>query len=146
MGYPEDIHMVELMLTRILPMMFEDADHYLRSPEHRDSGVATVSARITFCQSYSSEVGRRLREAIKTTHQEVIRETEEQGEAPVGSTEIALKEKAVAVRDYVKFEFQRMGVRGSWSGSNTSNWSGSAHDSGRRAAQEANLFGRKELS
>lgn len=146
MGYPEDIHMVELMLSRVLPMMFEDADDYLRSPEHRYSGVANVSARITFCKSYAGEVGRRLREAVKATQDEVAHETEGQGTAPVGSTEIALATKAVEVKDYVKYEFQRLGVRGHWSGSRTSNWSGSAHDSGRRAAREANLFGRKELT
>ena len=146
MGFPEDVHMVELMLSRVLPMMFEDADTYLRSPEHRESGVAAVSARITFCKSYAREVGSRLKEAIQTTQDEAVHETEGQGEAPAGSTEIALQAKAVEVQDYVKYEFKRLGVRGSWSGSRTSNGSGSAHDSGRRAAREANLFGRKELT
>lgn len=146
MGFPEDVYMVELMLSRVLPMMFEDADTYLRSPEHRASGVATVSARITFCKSYALEVGRRLREAIDTTREEAFEEElKEPGGASAGSTEIALMEKAVEVQDYVKYEFKRLGVRGSWSGSRTSNWSESAYDSGRRAAQEANLFGNKSL-
>lgn len=146
MGYPEDIHMVELMLSRVLPMMFDDADAYVRSPEHKMSGVASVSARITFCKSYALEVGRRLRAAFEDTRDEITHESEEQGEAPAGSTEIALATKAVEVQDYVQYEFKRLGVRGSWSGSRTSNWSGSAHDSGRRAAQQANIFGRKELA
>lgn len=146
MGYPEDIHMVELMLSRVLPMMFDDADAYLRTPEHKMSGVASVSARITFCKSYAHEVGRRLRAAFEDTRDEITHESEGQGESPAGSTEIALMEKAVEVRDYAEHEFKRLGVRGSWSGSRTSNWSGSAYDSGRRAAQEANLFGRKELA
>ena len=146
MGYPEDIHMVELMLSRVLPMMFDDADAYVRSPEHRMSGVASVSARITFCKAYAHEVGFRLREAFESTREEAFEEElKEPGGASVGSTEIALMEKAVEVQDYVKYEFKRLGVRGSWSGSRTSNWSGSAHESGRRAAQEANLFGRREL-
>lgn len=146
MGYPEDIHMVELMLSRVLPMMFDDADAYVRSPERRESGVAAVSARITFCKSYALEVGRRLRVAFEDTRDEIMHKSEEKGEAPAGSTEIALATKAVEVQDYVQYEFKRLGVRGSWSGSRTSNWSGDAHDSGRRAAREANLFGRKELS
>lgn len=142
LGFPEDIHLTELMLTRISPMMFEEADRYLKSPEHKRSGTATVSARITFCKHFAWEVGKRLKEAVKQTEQRIA-ETREIGAA---STELALREKALEVADYVAYEHKRLGVRGSWSGSNTSKWSGSAASAGETAAQNANLFGRKELN
>jgi hypothetical protein len=61
------------------------------------------------------------------------------------STELVMREKAVEVRDYVAYEFKRQGVKGSWQGSSTSNWNGGAADAGKSAAQNANLYGRKEL-
>jgi hypothetical protein len=140
-GFPEDVHLTELMINRVTPMMFEEADRYLRSTEHRLSGIASISARITFCQYFSREVGNRLRRAVKQTEKEMMALTD--GSAT--STELALREKAVEVADYVAHEFRRQGVRGSWKGSNTSNWSGGAADAGRSAAQNANLYGRKEL-
>jgi hypothetical protein len=144
-GFSEDVYLTELMFTRVTPMMFEEADRYLRSPEHRLSGVASVSARITFCQNFAWEVGNRLREAVKQTEKEMVETLAlTDGNASV-STELALREKAVEVADYVAHEFKRQGVRGSWKGSNTSNWSGGAASAGKSAAQNANLYGRKEL-
>jgi hypothetical protein len=144
-GFSEDVYLTELMFTRVTPMMFEEADRYLRSPEHRLSGVASVSARITFCQNFAWEVGNRLREAVKQTEKEMVETLAlTDGNASV-STELALREKAVEVADYVAHEFKRQGVRGSWKGSNTSNWSGGAASAGKSAAQNANLYGRREL-
>lgn len=142
-GFPEDVHLTELMLTRVTPMMFEEADRYLKSPEHKASGVATVSARITFCKNFAWEVGRRLKRAVEQTEREVA-ETLALTDGSV-STEIALREKAIEVDDYVAYEFKRQGVRGSWSGSRTGNWSSSAALAGETAAKNANLHGRKEL-
>lgn len=142
-GFPEDITLTELMMTRVTPMMFEAADEYLKSPEHKMTGVASVSARITFCKNFAYEVGNRLKEAVAQTEtrmQETLAITD--GST---STEIALREKQVEVADYAAYEFKRMGVRGSWKGSNTSNWSGTAAMAGKSAAQSADLFGRKEL-
>jgi putative metallohydrolase (TIGR04338 family) len=140
-GFPEDVNLTELMINRVTPMMFEEADRYLRSEEHRVSGTATVSARITFCQNFAWEVGRRLREAVKQTEKEIMALTD----GSAASTEIALRDKAVEVLDYVAYEFKRQGVKGAWRGSNTSNWSGTAAVAGQNAAQKANLYGRKEL-
>ena len=140
-GFPEDIDLTELMLSRVTPMMFEEADAYLKSPEHRSSGVAGVSARITFCKSFAWEVGHRLKEAVTTTEREVLAIAGEQA----ASTELALREKAVEVKDYVAHEFKRQGVRGSWKGSNTGSHSEDAYSAGKRSAQQANLFGRKEI-
>lgn len=143
-GFPEDIHLTELMVTRVTPMMFEASDAYLKSPEHKASGVAGVSARITFCQYYAMEIGSRLKEAVQQTQQRVD-EVLALGDGSM-STEIALKEKALEVKDYVAHEWKRQGVRGSWSGSSTRSWSGSAATAGAESAKRANLFGRKELS
>lgn len=141
-GFPEDVHLTELMINRVTPMMFEEADRYLKSPEHKASGVAGVSARITFCKHFSWEVASRLTEAVAQTEREMVALTDGTGV----STELALREKAVEVKDYVAHEFKRMGVRGSWKGSNTSNWNGGAAEAGRSAAQSANLHGRKALA
>jgi putative metallohydrolase (TIGR04338 family) len=145
-GFPEDVYLTELMLTRITPMMFEESDRYLKSPEHRYSGAASVSARITFCQNFAWEVGRRLREAVQQTEREVVETLALTDGNAATSTELALREKAIEVQDYVAHEFKRQGVKGSWKGSRTSNWSGGAADAGRSAAQNANLYGRKELT
>lgn len=144
-GFPEDVHLTELMLTRVTPMMFEESDRYLKSPEHKASGVASVSARITFCKNFAWEVGRRLAEAVKETEREVVETLALTDSNASASTELALREKAVEVADYVAHEFKRQGVRGSWSGSRTSNWSSGAANAGKSAAQNANLYGRKEL-
>lgn len=140
-GFSEDVYLTELMLTRVTPMMFEESERYLRSIEHRQSGVATVSARITFCKNFAWEVGRRLADAVKQTEKEMMALTDGTGT----STELALREKAVEVHDYVAHVFKKQGVKGSWSGSKTSNWSSGAASAGRSAAQNANLYGRKEL-
>lgn len=141
-GFPEDVHLTELMIKRVTPMMFEESDRYLKSPDHRYSGVAAVSARITFCQNFAWEIFRRLKEAVERTEEEV---TLALGSGDV-STEIALREKAIEVADYVAYEFKRQGVKGSWKGSSTSNWHGGAANAGKSAAQKANLYGRAELT
>lgn len=142
-GFPEDIHLTELMLTRVTPMMFEAADDYLKSPEHKMSGVAASSARITFCKSFAWEIGRRLKEAVRQTETKV-KETLAITDGSV-STELALREKEIEVADYVAHEFKRIGVCGFWTGSRTSNWSGEASRAGESAAKNTNLFGRKEI-
>lgn len=144
-GFSEDVHLTELMLARVTPMMFEEADRYLKTPEHKMSGVASVSARITFCKNFAWEVGKRLKEAVEQTEKEVVETLALTDGSASASTELALREKAVEVRDYVDREFKRQGVRGSWRGSNTSNWSGGAAEAGKTAAQNANLHGRKVL-
>jgi hypothetical protein len=142
-GFAEDVHLTELMLARVTPMMFEESELYLRTPEHKTSGVAGVSARITFCQNFAWEVGRRLAEAVRQT-EKTVGETLAIGDGTV-STELVLREKAIEVADYVAYEFKRQGVKGAWKGSRSSNWSGTAADAGKDAAQRANLYGRKEL-
>ena len=142
-GFPEDIHLTELMLTRVTPMMFDACDEYLKSPAHKASGVAAQSARITFCKHFAAEVGGRLKKAVART-EERVKETLAITDGST-STELALREKEIEVADYVEHEFKRMGARGSWKGSGTSTWSGDAAIAGATAAQNANLFGRKEI-
>jgi hypothetical protein len=146
-GFPEDIALTELMITRVTPMMFEACDAYLKSPDHKATGAAATSARITFCKNFAWEIGSRLREAVKVTIKKAVEIEAGEAAQPEGSTstEIALRAKEIEVADYVKYEFKRQGVRGSWSGSNTSNWNGGAASAGQAAGRQANLFGRKEL-
>lgn len=144
-GFPEDVHLTELMLARVTPMMFEEASRYLKTPEHRTSGVAAVSARITFCQNFAYEIGRRLRAAVEQSKKEVVETLAITDGNAATSTELVLREKEIEVADYVEYEFKRLGVKGSWKGSSTNAWTGGAGEAGRTAAQNANLFGRKEL-
>jgi len=148
-GFPEDIALTELMVTRVTPMMFEACDEYLKSAEHKATGVAATSARITFCKNFAWEIHDRLKEAVKqTVKQAVAIEMESLGSAQAEgstSTEIALRAKEIEVADFIKYEFKRQGVKGSWKGSSTSNWNGTAAGAGRTAGRQANLFGRKEL-
>lgn len=147
-GYPEDVHLTELMLARVTPMMFEEAEKYVKTAEHKASGVATASAKITFCKHFAWEVGRRLADAAKEAEREAVAREAETLEITDGrptSTELVLRDKEIEVHDYVEYEFKRQGVKGSWKGSNTSTWSGQAARAGESAAQSANLFGRKEL-
>lgn len=145
-GYPEDVTLTELMVTRVTPMMFEAADEYLKSSTHKSTGVSAVSARITFCKNFAWEINTRLTEAVKQTIEEVVAIERGSSDATVStSTEIALRDKEIELADYIAHEFKRQGVRGSWRGSNTSNWNGTAAGAGREAGRQANLFGRKEL-
>lgn len=147
-GFPEDIHLTELVITRVTPMMFEESDRYLKSPQHRLSGVHSTSARITFCKSFASEIGRRLKEAVtRVTEEKIAAETATYGDevATVTGTELALRGKELEVADYVAYEFKRQGVKGSWSGSK-SRWSAEASSAGRTSARRANIYGRKELT
>lgn len=151
-GFPEDIHLTELMLTRLTPVMFDESAAYLKTPEHRASGVAGVSARITFCKAFARTVGVRLAEAVAETTERMSESYTPTGPAQLTDTvtsesmEMVLADKAVEVADYVAYEFKRIGVRGSWRGSRTNAWSGSASDAGAEAGRRANIYGRKALS
>ena len=146
-GFPEDIKLTELMVTRVTPMMFEACDEYLKSPEHKATKVGASSARITFCKNYAWEIRLRLSEAVRQTVKKAVEIEAGEGAQPEGSTstEIALRDKEIVLADFIKHEFKRQGVRGSWKGSGTSNWNASAAGAGREAGRQANLFGRKEL-
>jgi hypothetical protein len=146
-GFPEDITLTELMVTRVTPMMFEACDEYLKTAEHKATGVSATSARITFCKNFAWEINDRLREAVKQTVKKAVAIERGEGTEPEGSTstEIALRDKEIELADFIKYTFRKEGVRGSWKGSNTSNWNGTAANAGRTAGQQANLFGRKQL-
>ena len=147
-GFPEDVHITELLITRVTPMMFEESDRYIKSPQHKLSGVHATSARITFCKSFASEIGRRLQEAVaRVTGERIAAEaaTYVEGETTITGTELALQGKELEVANYVAYEFKRTGVRGSWSGSK-SQWSSEASSAGRTSARRVNIYGRRELT
>lgn len=145
-GFPEDVTLTELMVTRVTPMMFEAADAYLKSPEHKEAGVGATSARITFCKNFAWEINARLREAVKQTVEETVAIERGSTDPEMStSTEIALRDKEIELADFIEHQWKKEGVKGSWKGSNTSNWNATAADAGRTAGRQANLFGRKEL-
>lgn len=150
-GFPEDIALTELMTTRVVPMMFDAADEYVKSPERKASGTAATSARIAFCQSFSIEVWRRLKEAVKQSTDAAVEEDEQKAIAEnrhlggVTGTALAIRAKELEVADYVAYEFKKQGIRGSWKGSRSSDWGSGTYEAGKKAAQNANLFGRREI-
>lgn len=150
-GFPEDIALTELMLTRVTPMMFDAADEYIQSPERKASGVAAKSARIAFCQSFATEVGRRLSEAVRQTTEAAVAEDEQRqivddpNDVTASSTALAIRSKELEVADYIAHEFRRIGVRGSWKGSRSSDWGRGSYEAGKSAAKNANLFGRRGI-
>lgn len=143
-GFPEDIELTELMLTRITPMMFEAADEHVTSVEFHLTGVAKQSGRIEFCNSFAYEINRRLREVVKATARRMEEEQLAIGDGEF-STAIVLRDKELEVADYVAYEFKRKGVKGTFKGSRSSTLSGTATEAGRAAAREVNLYGRKEI-
>lgn len=143
-GFPEDIELTELMLTRLTPMMFEAADEHVMSVEFHLTGVAKQSGRIEFCDAFADEIGWRLREAVKATARRMEKEQLALGNGEF-STDIVLRDKGLEVADYITYEFKRRGVKGRFKGSRSSAHSGTATEAGRRAAREVNLYGRKEI-
>jgi hypothetical protein len=92
------------------------------------------TARANFYSAYTSQIGRRLREAQREAKQQVVAESSDQG----AGTELALIEKATEVNDYYK---KTSDARGSWNGPSSGGYSSSASSAGRSAAQSARLGG-----
>jgi hypothetical protein len=87
-------------------------------------------ARSNFYEAFVSRIQRRLNEARRQTEAEVMAEDTTTG------TELALIEKREEVSDYYK---KNSRARGSWKGSSTSAYSGSARSAGDAAGSRASL-------
>ncbi|UDY24969.1 DUF2786 domain-containing protein [Nocardioides sp. Kera G14] len=142
-GFAEDLDVADALFAHLAPMMMRDSDAYLASPQHKRSGFHGASARISYCRSWAQEVGRRLVEAREAA-QDAAFVAELEGASGAG-TALALREKQLQLDDYVAYEFKQRGVRGSWTGPQTSDWSAPAANAGKRDGARASLSDRKAL-
>jgi putative metallohydrolase (TIGR04338 family) len=143
-GFTEDLDVTDALFVHLAPMMMRDSDAYLASPRHKRSGFHGASARISYCRAWAAEVGRRLNEAREATQEAAVTAELPGGQAGV-STAVALREKQLQLDDYVAYEFKHRGVRGTWTGPQTSDWSEPAATAGKRDGARASLSDRKAL-
>lgn len=174
-GFEADIDACEVVYTHLLAQMVQASNTYLRSNEHKsetrqveryetdewgcrrfvgyeDRPVHGSTARRSFQQGFTDEVGARLRKAREyaVAQAEQARLAERAHEAansePSESTELVLKAKEVEIAD---FYAQRSTARGRWRGfrvSATAGHSGNAVNAGRKAGQNARLSIHREIA
>ena len=153
-GFPSDIDMTERIFAVVAVQMIAGADAYLKTGEHRNEtttyydtwgnpttkAVDGRTARIAYYSSFTSRVGARLRdmkqEAVKEAATTMVTVTNSDNTSSTVSTELVLKEKALAVSDFYK---ETSNARGSWSGSSSSGFSRSGHSAGSRDGSRASL-------
>lgn len=154
-GFPADLDVVEALWQSLIVQMVAACERWLATGAHRgervrrwddrrrrwvDKPMPTITARLSFYESFIDRVGERLEEAKEQAIAEAV--ARDSDRTPV-STSLALREKTKAVEDYFAEENSRRGVRGSWRGSFTSadSFSEAADGAGRRAADRADLTG-----
>ena len=106
--------------------------------------VSGMTARQNFYQGYAREIERRLMAAkreVEAAQVKVEREAAEDSTAET-STEIVLRSKG---REVGEFYSQSTGKLGTWRGSKSPVYSGTARSAGRSHAQSTQLHGRKSL-
>ena len=136
-GYPADLDVVEQLWASLATQMASAAARRLRAGEHRESGVAAVSWRLSFYEGWMHAVQERLERArARAVRAHDVAE-------PSTSGALVLREKAQRVRE---FHDRASEARGSWRGSRGDRRvSGSAWRAGERDGRVARL-GEPELS
>jgi putative metallohydrolase (TIGR04338 family) len=129
---------------------YDDAKGEWRYVE-RTKPVPTPTARINFQQAFAQRLERRLTEAKNEAQSEVVDHARQERAAATGdlvdneptSTELAIREKAVEIRDFRKAHTT---ARGSWKGGRAaSGHSDRARMAGDRAARQARLSGEQTI-
>jgi hypothetical protein len=135
-GYPADLDVVEQLWASLATQMASAAARRLRAGEHRRTGVAAVSWRLSFYEGWMHAVQARLEEARQRALQQ--HDTAE----PSTSGALVLREKAERVRAFHDRESE---ARGSWRGARGDRRvHGSAWAAGERDGRVARL-GEPEL-
>lgn len=140
-GHRSDLDVVDRLWASLAVQMTQSAQRRLDRGEHRCSGVAAVSWRLSYYDGYVYEVGRRLAEARErvVARDMVARDivpTADAG-APAGSAELMLRAKGERVRAYYA---QASAARGTWRGTGgRTQVSGRAVASGRTDGAQADL-------
>jgi hypothetical protein len=142
-GHRSDLDVVERLWASLAVQMTTAAQRRLDRGEHRSSGVAALSWRLSFYDGWVDAVGRRLREARERALAQQPQAADPgsgpdaDGEPPV-SAALVLRAKAERVQD---FYAQTSQARGSWRGaaSGRTQGSGAAVRSGRADGSRADL-------
>ena len=131
-GHRSDLDVVERLWASLAVQMAGAASRRLARGEHRASGVAAVSWRLSFYDGWVTEVAGRLAAARE-------RAVAQDAPAPgATSAALVLRDKGERVRDFYAGASQ---ARGSWRGaaSGRSRMSGQAYRSGRDDGARADL-------
>jgi hypothetical protein len=135
-GYAEDLDVVERLWASLATQMAGAAGRRLRAGEHRASGVAAVSWRLSFYEGWLHAVQERLEEARERVLRQAV------PDAPSTSGALVLRAKAERVQEFHDRESQ---ARGSWRGARGDRQvHGSAWSAGERDGRQARL-GEPEL-
>lgn len=159
-GHSDDIDAVELMWSRIAPIMVRMGEQYLKTDEWRGETeyrskrvkvegwyrdyyeeiwdhypVTKQSARASYYQGFRQALGERLRKQRKETIAQAQQAHDEAGDGV--STDLVLVNKAALVKDYYK---QHSTARGSYRGGR-SGGSGRAANAGHRDGSRVSLSG-----
>lgn len=113
---------------------YDKGEYYTWEEKLVDKPIDGRTARANFYEAYTSQIGRRLRDAAREAKAQVMASESDQGTG----TELALIEKTTEVSDYYK---KTSRARGSWNGPSSGGYSSSAQGAGRSAAQSARLGG-----
>ena len=141
-GHRSDLEVVERLWTSLAVQMTAAAQRRLDRGEHRGSGVAALSWRLSFYDGWITAVAARLSEAReRAVAQDAARPAT--GEQSGTSAALVLRAKGERVRDFYAAASQ---ARGSWRGaaSGRSQVSGRAFVSGQADGEQADL-GRARL-
>jgi len=157
-GFAADIDACEALYASLVVQMIRASDAYLKSGQYRSElverlvveqrgrrriervetvPIAGVTARLNFQIAYAIRIGERLAAAKKETEAEVVAAAES------SSTAVALRDKAVELKDFYS---QTSQARGSWRGAQaTVGHSSAARRAGDRAGRAARLGTSPEL-
>lgn len=106
-GYAADLDVVERLWASLATQMASAAARRLRAGEHRETGVAAVSWRLSFYEGWLHAVQKRLEQARSRALAQHV------GDAPSSSGALVLRAKSERVRAFHDRESE---ARGSWRG------------------------------
>jgi hypothetical protein len=135
-GHRADLEVVERLWASLAVQMAAAAQRRLDAGEHRRTGVAAQTWRLSFYDGFVEAVGQRLRAA----RERAVAQADETPAATPGepSTALVLRKKAERVQEFYEEQSQ---ARGAWRGtaSGRTSWDPRAAASGRADGARADL-------
>ena len=154
-GFESDLDSCETLYTSLVIQMVAASDAYLKSGAYRsetarqvvtrgsgylrrrvveEKPLSPITARLNFQSAFAERIGARLQEARDAQRAEAV--AAESG-STAGSTEIALRDKEIEVRDFYRTAST---ARGTWRPSSAqSGYSSAARRAGDRAGRRARI-------
>ena len=137
-GHRTDLDVVERLWSSLAVQMTTAAQRRMDRGEHRDSGVAGQTWRLSFYDGFVEAVGERLRQGRERALAQAAEQLAPTGTEGAPSAELVLRDKADRVASFYRSASQ---ARGSWRGaaSGRTQISRGARASGRAEGQRADL-------